>query len=561
MLQVSNLAKSYGGQTVLDNITFRLNRGEHVGVVGSNGCGKTTLLRIIAGQEEPDSGHVALEAKCTIGYLAQGMEQFQAASISEYVRSGSEGLDQTRARVERLGRLVAEEAKTSSSVIEEYKLALAEWEALDGYTFEHRVASVMDGLGLGCIDPATPLGNLSGGQKTRAGLARLLLARPSLLLLDEPTNHLDIQALEWLETFLSDFDGAILLVSHDSTFLNATVTRILEIEDDTHHLAEYAGDYSFFAAEKRRLVEKQWSDWSDQQEEIERLKRASGHLRQLAQFRRGGKADSNDKFAKGFFANRGLQTMGRAKHLEARLKRLETDDKIAKPKQEWHMKLEFGRMPRPGQAVLRLENVGHRFGDQWLFRDSNLTASHAERIALLGANGSGKTTLLRIIVGALDPSEGSVHQGANVHLGYMPQEQGDLDLDSNPLQIIRLLAPMDETAARHFLHLFLFKGDEVFVPLRDLSYGVRARLCLARLVVSGANCLILDEPINHLDIPSRERFAKALDAFPGMILMAMHDRAFIDRFATAIWAIDDGALRRYADRMEANRGHLTNKPR
>ncbi|MGE5265297.1 MAG: ATP-binding cassette domain-containing protein, partial [Acidobacteriota bacterium] len=282
--------------------------------------------------------------------------------------------------------------------------------------------------------------------------------------------------------------------------------------------------------------EKQWVAWKDQQDEIARLKSAAAHLRGLARFRKGGKADSGDKFAKGFFANRGLETMRRAKRIEARLDQLMTDERVDKPRQSYQMRLEFGEMPRSGQIVVALEHLGHAFAERWLFRDANLILRHGERIALVGSNGSGKTTLLRIIAGELTPLEGTVRLGANVRIGYMPQEQETLDRAATPLALLRQMAPMDETAARHFLHFFLFEGDDVFVPIGKQSFGERARLLLAKMVVAGANCLLLDEPINHLDIPSRQRFEQALDAFPGTIVIAVHDRAFIDRFATGIWS-------------------------
>ncbi|HEX9077360.1 MAG TPA: ATP-binding cassette domain-containing protein, partial [Anaerolineae bacterium] len=325
-------------------------------------------------------------------------------------------------------------------------------------------------------------------------------------------------------------------VSHDWVFLDATVNRILELDLQTHHVTSYPGNYTDYVEAKERELEKQWVAWQDQQDEIARLKSAAAHLRGLARFRKGGKADSGDKFAKGFFANRGLETMRRAKRIEARLDQLMTDDRVDKPRQSYQMRLEFGEMPRGGQIVVALEHLGHAFGERWLFRDANLTLRHGERIALVGSNGSGKTTLLRIIAGELAPSEGSVRIGANVRLGYMPQEQETLDPDATPLALIRQMAPMDETAARHFLHFFLFEKDDVFVPVGKLSYGERTRLLLAKLVVAGANCLLLDEPINHLDIASRQRFEQSLDAFPGTIVIAVHDRAFIDRFATGIWS-------------------------
>lgn len=536
MLQVSHVSKSYGIQTVLEDVSFIVNPADRVGLVGPNGSGKTTLLRLITGIEAPDSGYINLDA-AAFGYLPQGLPLTSDLTLDEYVRSGIAKLEATRERVEQLAAEM--EKETHPDLVNAYGEALEQFQALGGYEIEHRIEEILSGLGLDRIDPHTPLDELSGGQRTRIGLARLLLAQPSLLILDEPTNHLDIAALEWLEKFLNGYTGAALIVSHDWVFLDATVDRILELDPQTHHVTSYPGNYTAYVEAKERELEKQWVAWHDQQDEIARLKSAAAHLRGLARFRKGGKADSGDKFAKGFFADRGLETMRRAKRIEARLDQLLTDERVDKPRQSYQMRMEFGEMPRGGQIVVALEHLGHTFGERWLFRDANLTLRHGERIALIGPNGSGKTTLLRIIAGELAPSEGTVRIGANVRLGYMPQEQESLDPAVTPLALIRQMAPMDETAARHFLHFFLFEKDDVFVPMGKLSYGERARLLLAKLVVAGANCLLLDEPINHLDIASRQRFEQSLDVFPGTIVIAVHDRAFIDRFATGIWSPEE----------------------
>jgi ATP-binding cassette subfamily F protein 3 len=543
MLQLVRVSKAYAAQTILDNVSFIVNAGERVGLIGLNGCGKTTLLRIIAGFEPPDRGVVRLRA--SVGCLAQGIALDDARTLGEYIRAGIAGYDDARSQVEVLATRIAQ----SPELIAEYGDAVARFDALGGYALDQRAEEILAGLGLDAsLD--TPIAQLSGGQRARVGLARVLIAEPNLLLLDEPTNHLDIAALEWLERFLRVYTGAMIVVSHDWAFLDATVARILELDDTTHRVTHYAGNYSDYIAAKEREIENQFTAWQDQQIEIARLQNAARHIRGLAKFRKGGKADSGDKFAKGFFANRGLETVRRAKQIERRIEHLLTDEKIDRPRQTWQMKLDFGVMPHSGQSVLTLDDLGVTFGARWLFRNANLTLQHGERIALVGPNGSGKTTLLRVIAGELAPTEGHVRIGVNVRIGYMPQEQETLDSNATPLALIRNLAALDETQARHFLHFFLFEGDEVFTRVGTLSYGERARLLLARLVVAGVNCLLLDEPINHLDIPSRARFQTALDAFPGTVLIATHDRAFIDQFATAIWSPREGTWRRFLDRAE-----------
>jgi ATP-binding cassette, subfamily F, member 3 len=551
MLQLSRLSKSYAAQTILDDVSFVVNAGERVGLIGANGCGKTTLLRIIAGQEQPDRGVVSVHA--SVGYLPQGIALDDARTIGAYIRAGIAEYDDARQKIETLAAQMAH--ASSEKLLGEYGVAFARFDALGGYAIEHRIEEILAGLQL-ATSQETPITQLSGGQRTRVGLARLLVADPDLLLLDEPTNHLDITALEWLEKFLRDYRGAAIIVSHDWAFLDATVARILELDDQTHRLTEYAGNYSTYVEAKAREREKQFATWQDQQDEIAHLSNAARHLRGIAKLRKGGKADSGDKFARGFFANRSLETIRRAKQIERRIEHLLTDARVDKPARSWQMKLEFGAMPRGGQIVVALEDVGFAFGRDdpvdrlYLFRHVNLTLQHGERIALVGPNGSGKTTLLRVIAGELAPTEGNARIGANVRIGYMPQEQETLDANATPLSLIRALAPLDETAARHLLHFFLFESDEVFTRVGALSYGERARLLLARLVVFGANCLLLDEPINHLDIPSRARFQAALDAFPGTILIATHDRAFIDQFATGIWSPVEGTIKRFVDRGE-----------
>ncbi len=551
MLRVVKVSKSYGAHAVLDEVSFILNRGDRVGLIGPNGCGKTTLLQIIAGLEAADAGYTSLGEAETLGYLPQGLESVVDQTVSEYLWSGLTALATARQQVEFLaGRMRGDD---SPDLLQEYGQALARFEALGGYAIDHRIETILAGLGFEGAVLQTRLALLSGGQRTRLGLARLLLQEPTVLVLDEPTNHLDIGALEWLEQLLKRYAGAAIVVSHDITFLDATVSRILELDGRTHHLVEYAGAYSDYAQAKARELDDQWTAWQDQQDEIAHLQGAAAHLRGLAKFRRGGKADSGDKFAKAFFANRNRKTVRRAKRIETRIDRLRTDEHVDKPQQEWRMKLEFGAPLRSGQMVVALEDLGQAFEERWLFRHANLTLRYGERIALVGSNGSGKTTLLRLLACELAPTEGSIRLGANVRLGYMPQEQENLAPAGTPLQLVRQLAPLDETKARHFLHFFLFEGDDVFTPIAQLSCGERARLILAKLVLAGANCLLLDEPINHLDIASRELFEASLDAFPGTVLIAVHDRALIDRFATGLWAPFDGTLRCFVDRAEMSK--------
>lgn len=556
MLVVNKVSVKYGAKTILDEVSFTINHGDRVGLVGPNGSGKTTLLRIIVGEEQPDGGQIVIDASARLGYLPQGLTPSPGRTVAEQVRAGVRGWEQAWREVEALAKRMSRTGGDMlTRLIEDYNAALARFETLGGYQIEHRVGAILARLGLATLDPEEPVETLSGGEQTRVGLASVLVAEPTLLLLDEPTNHLDIDALEWLEAYLAEYPGAVLLVSHDRVFLDRTVTRVLELDDRTHQVAVYEGNYTAYAETKARAVDKQWAAWHDQQAEIRRIGQDIHQTRQQALgVERTTKNDQARRYAK--------KVAKKAQARKRKLERfLESEERVEKPRQSWRLKLEFDEMTRSGQEVIMLEKVGHTYASQdWLFRAVNLTLAHGERTALLGPNGSGKSTLLRIITGDLVPTEGRARLGANVRLGYMPQKQETIDPRATPLSIILHAAPMSETDARHFLHYFLFAEDEVFVPVRTLSYGERARLLLAKLVLEGANCLVLDEPVNHLDIPSRERFETALDSFPGAVLIAVHDRAFIDQFATGIWALENNTVRPYIDRAEMHKARKENQP-
>ncbi|RPJ52404.1 MAG: ABC transporter ATP-binding protein [Chloroflexi bacterium] len=541
MLQVHQVSRSYGVQTILEEITFSINPGERVGLVGPNGSGKSTLLRILTGAEPPDSGVVFLAPGASLGYLPQGLDLALDDTVGEYVRSGIAGFQEAHAQVDALALRL--EQDHSAQALDAYGKALSRFETLGGYTVENRVDAVLAGLGLGDVTQSDRVNHLSGGQRTRVGLARLLVAEPEILLLDEPTNHLDIEALEWLEEFLHGYRGAVLVVSHDRRFLDKTVTRIFELDPDRHTLREYAGNYSDYQETKSREIEKQWGEWKNQQSEINRLEQDVRRTKEHALSTE--RATNNDHLRR--LAKKVAQ---RAKAKEKRLQRyLASDNRVERPDSPNQMRLSFAPSLRSGQVVISMEAVGKAFGEHWLFRGATQTLQYGERVALVGPNGSGKTTLLRMIMGEVAPTTGTLSVGPSVRIGYMPQQQEALDPEESALETIQHLAPMNESEIFNFLHYFLIYGDKVRQPTANLSYGERARLLLARLVVSGANCLLLDEPVNHLDIPSRQQFETALEAFPGTILVSVHDRAFIEHFATSLWRIKEGQLRKEVMRV------------
>lgn len=542
MLQAHQLSKSYGVNTLLAKITFSILPDDRVGLVGPNGSGKSTLLRLITGEEEPDAGSVFLSPGTELGYLPQGVERGLDLSVGDYILAGQAELGEVHRRLEELQALLSDHP--SPETLAEYGEIQHRYEALGGYAIEARMEAVLAGLGLADLPLTERMGILSGGQRTRVGLARLLTAQPDVLILDEPTNHLDIEALEWLEGFLRGYRGAVLVVSHDRRFLDRTVRRILELNPDTKTLREYVGGYSEYEAAKAAELEKQWGAWRDQETEIRRLSQDVRQTKEHALHTE--RATNNDHLRR-----LAKKVAARAKAKEKRLQRyMDSDERVERPDEKARMQLRFGGTLRSGQNVVTLNGVGKHFDGTWLFRGVEQTLQYGERVALVGPNGSGKSTLLRLIMGEMEPSEGTIQVGPSVRFGYMPQQQEVLDPRQSALEIIQQLAAMNESEVFNFLQYFLIYEDKVRLPSASLSYGERSRLMLARLVVSGANCLLLDEPINHLDIPSRQQFETALDSFPGTVLVSVHDRAFIERFAHSLWRLGAGTLRKEFLRVE-----------
>jgi len=537
MLTAHHLSKTYGIQPILDNVSFSLSNDERVGLIGPNGSGKTTLMRILAGLEHPDAGIVvSTRPRLRIGYLAQGMDLTPGETVQAALQPASTDPAGLEAEIAALASALSSSPDDPSLQLR-YDAALARLSSLHS-----SVSSVLGPLGLADIPLDTPVQHLSGGQKTRLMLARVLLEEPHLLLLDEPTNHLDLAMLEWLEGWLGRFQGAALIISHDRAFLDNTIHSILELDPTTHTIHSYAGHYADYLEQKLSEREKQAQAYHDQQAEIAQLRSAAAHIRGLTRMRKGGKADSGDKFAKGFFGNRSMKNVaGRAKHIEARIEKLLTEEHVEKPKSSWQMKLDFGAPTHQSKDVLVAENLSVGYAHP-LLTGLNLHIRAGQRIALIGPNGSGKTTLVRTIAGSLEPLGGSLKLGATIKRGYMAQEQELLNPSLSALQTIQRTVPFTETEARNFLHFFLFEDDDPLRPAGALSFGERARLQLALLVAEGCTFLLLDEPVNHLDIPSRARFEAALANFRGTVLAVVHDRYFIERFASHVWSIEDGKI-------------------
>jgi ATP-binding cassette subfamily F protein 3 len=547
MLTIHHLYKTYGIQPVLQDISFSISDRERIGLIGPNGCGKTTLLRILSKQEVPDSGTVAsTRPGLRIGYLAQGMEFTPDATLQsalnpfDYTQGRPTHVKEADIEAEIASLAAALSADPKDAGLQaQYDHALAQ---LSSFNFP--LASVLAPLGLADIPLNTPIAHLSGGQKTRLMLACVLRQEPHLLLLDEPTNHLDIQMLEWLEDWLTSFKGAALIVSHDRTFLDHTITSILELDPKTHNLRAYPGDYSEYIEQKLLEHEKQSQAYQDQQDEIAQLRAAARHIRGLTKMKKGGKADGGDKKAKAFFGNRATKNVAkRAKNIEARIERILREEKIEKPRASYQIKLDFGAPAHQSKDVMVTEALSIGYTQERPILDRlNLYIRAGQHVALIGPNGSGKTTLIKTIMGKLQPLNGMCKLGQTVKAGYMEQEQELLNPSLGALQIIQHVSCMSDIKARNFLHHFLFSCDDPLRPTRELSFGERARLQLAMLVAQGCTFIILDEPINHLDIPSRARFEQALSNFKGTILAVVHDRYFIESFATHVWAIKDNNI-------------------
>ncbi|MEW6404456.1 MAG: ribosomal protection-like ABC-F family protein [Chloroflexota bacterium] len=545
MLSIHHLYKSYGIQPVLQDITFNISHRERIGLIGPNGSGKTTLMKILAGLEQPDAGNVSSPRpnpstgsgrRLRVGYLAQGMDVTPGQTLQTALALDPVSRTDPAVEIASLAAALANNPNDST-------LQAKYDSALHQFSNPLSLSSLLAPLGLSGLPLDTPIEHLSGGQKTRLMLARVLLHEPHLLLLDEPTNHLDIEMLEWLEDWLSRFQGAALIVSHDRAFLDNTVTSILELDSVTHSLRAYPGDYSDYRASKQKEFEKQLIAYSDQQQEIRRMKQDINNTKQQAlhvEMTTTPRQPGVRRIAK--------KVAVKAKSREKKLDRyLRSDERVERPQAQWKIKLDFGAPEHQSKDVLVTESLDVGYAQQApLLQNLDLYIRAGQRIALTGPNGGGKTTFIRTIVGRIPPLSGSFRLGGAAKLGYMAQEQELLHPNLNAVQTIQSVSSLNDKDTRNFLHYFLFSGDDPLRPIQELSFGERARLQLATLVAQGCTFLVLDEPINHLDIPSRERFEEALENFEGTVLAVVHDRSFIERFASDVWLAKDGRVIKYA---------------
>ncbi len=541
MLKINNIHKKYGTRQVLSQINLSLTGGERAAILGPNGSGKTTLMRIIAGQEKPDQGSVQFTPSTLKWHAMPQDRRFpEGTRLRDVLQQEERDPAELEATLEILSRRLSV-APQDEALQEAFDRTLS---ALTSHERDQdAVLKILPVFALEAFTLDTPVAILSGGQRARLCLAAAVLSGAQLLLLDEPTNDLDEPMLEWLENWFLTFTGAILFVSHDRAFLNRTATEILELDPHTHTLTLYPGNYDDWLERKNAERGAALAAWTRQQSEIGALRDAVQQLRANAKFRRGGKADSGDKFMTGFFANRSKGTVKRATKIEERLDKIRTDEKLEKPGRHWKMKMDFLPVNETGMRVLELRDLTVGYDDAALISDIDLSLWKGQKCVLAGPNGSGKTTLIRTIMGELPPLAGAVRFGANVHPGLMSQGLQAAQFTKNAFETIQAVSALNETEIRRFLSYYLFFDDEVFIPSEVLSNGQAARLMLAEMAVRGVNFLIMDEPLNHLDIASREQFGDAVINFPGAVLAVVHDRYFMDRFAEVIWRVDHGRIR------------------
>jgi len=514
VIALDGVSKAYGGQALLRDCSWRIGRGERIGLVGPNGAGKTTVCRILAGVEEPDAGRVHRDSGVTVGYLPQEVGASEAGTVLAEALGGFEEVWRLEAELERLAALMAGPG-ADPALTEVYGDVQHRFEALGGYRLEAQAKVILDGLGFKPGELHRPLGEFSGGWRMRAALARLLLLRPDLLLLDEPTNHLDLESLQWLESFLASYEGSVVLVSHDRYFLNRMVTAIADLAGGA--VTVYPGDYDHFLVEREArhaLLEARQRNQAKRVAEIERF---------IERFR--------------YQATKARQVQSRIKMLE-KLERVEVEGAAR------HIHFRFPQPPRTGRLVVRLSGVHKAYGDNVVYAGVDFAAERGDRVALVGVNGAGKSTLLKLLSGVLRPDRGERTLGSHVAVHYYAQHQLDaLDPTRTVFEELEQVAPeAGVTRLRTILGSFLFGGDAVDKRVAVLSGGEKARLALAKMLVRPAALLCMDEPTNHLDLASKEVLEEALAGFTGTIVFISHDRYFINRIASHVVEVDGGRL-------------------
>ncbi len=521
ILACNNISKSFGIDEVIKNASFHIEEREKAAIVGINGAGKTTLLRIIMGEYSADSGEVVIAKDRTIGYLAQHQNLSGDNTIYDELLSVKQDIIDLERKIRKLELdMHGREGAELEAVMEAYSKSTHQFELQNGYAYKSEVVGVLKGLGFDESDFEKKMSTLSGGQKTRVALGRLLLSKPDIIMLDEPTNHLDMNSIAWLENYLVNYDGSVIIVAHDRYFLDKVVTKVIEVERGV--VSVFSGNYSDYAAKKKQLMDAKLKEYYNQQRDIKHQEEVIAKLKSFNREKSIKRAESREKL----------------------LDKIEVIDKPITVQETMHFKLEPAK--ESGNDVLSVEGLSKSFGCRKLFEDVSFEIKKGEKVALIGNNGTGKTTILKIINHIIEADSGKVRLGANVEIGYYDQEHNVLHMDKTAFEEIGDAYPdMSNTQIRNMLACFLFTGDDVFKKIGDLSGGERGRVSLAKLMLSNANFLILDEPTNHLDIMSKEILESALNRYTGTVLYVSHDRYFINKTAGRIIELSANTVTNY----------------
>jgi len=524
MIHLSNISKQYGPKVLYRNGSFQINNGEKIGLVGPNGAGKTTIFRVITGEEGIDAGQISKSDRTVIGYFSQNIEEMAGRSALQEVKSAAGNAPQLEIELKKLEQLLCDpnlDEDEMTRVLERYGEMQAEFERLGGYDLDARAAEILTGLGIGPEDYHRPTESFSGGWKMRIALAKILILKPDVLLMDEPTNHLDMESIIWLEEWLRNYTGAVLMTSHDREFMNRLVNKIVEVANKT--ITVYSGNYDFYLREKE-IRKEQLVAAAKRQEDM------------LAK---------EEEFIARFAAR-----ASHAAQVQSRVKKLEKIDRIEIPEEESVVKFEWPEPPRGGDEVLKIENLKKIWvhpetqAEKLVFRGANALVKRQDRVAVVGVNGAGKSTLLKIACGHTSPSEGRVTLGPSISMGYFSQNSLDvLNPESTILEEVHSCVPNSSLGfVRNLLGALKFSGEDVEKKIKILSGGEKSRVVLATILARPHNFLVLDEPTNHLDIATREILLDAIQTFPGTVMIVSHDRHFLKQITTKVFEVDKNAL-------------------
>ena len=536
MFTLNAVAHRFADHLLFENLTLSINRGDRIGLIGPNGAGKSTLLGIIAGTIAPTSGTRTVAAHARIGMLPQGALDIETGTLREALDVAAGGYFSAQANLDLATAALSGPDGAEEHVLQRWEHAQEAFEASGGYAMADRLEALLDRFGLPIDALDRPLAGLSGGERTRAGLATLLAMQPDILLLDEPTNHLDLAGQRWLIEFVNGYRGAIVIVSHDRAFLEETVNRIAAFETGSTSITLHTGGYSDYVETRRKREAAEFEAYKRQQEKI------AGLQSSIDQNERAARSIENETIHF-HFRKRAAKIARAATVRRARLERmLESEDLIDKPSQNWGLALDFPEPTVQARDVLTLDGITVRRGDRTILDRVSLSLRYGERLALVGENGAGKTTLIRVISGEIEPDGGYRRPAPGLRLGLLAQDQETLSPERTVLQSVQDRFVASESELRTELHRYLFGGDSVHRRVADLSWGERTRLMLALIAIPGADLLLLDEPLNHLDMEAREEFEEALTSFPGTVVLVAHDRYAVSRIATRVVRVSDGNL-------------------